>query len=94
MTDALGNEIILGSVYGYSNRKNGIVSVIVGTAKNITAKGNITLDICHRGKALYQDDITFDVPRYEGYHQQAHVSVSSNSIFPLQSSDVKWEEGK
>lgn len=94
MTDALGNDIVIGNIYGYSNRSNGHVTVVIGTAKNITAKGNITLDIVHRGSAVYQHDIATDTERYKGYHQQPHVSVSSNSLFPLTSSDVKWGPSK
>lgn len=84
MTDALGNEIVIDKLYGYSNRANGVVTVIIGTAKKIN-KSSVTINIVKRGTSVYQDNIkeeSFDRPI---------TSCSSNSLFPLQTEEVSWD---
>lgn len=93
MTDALGNDIIIDNLYGYSNRNNGILTVIIGTAKKITEKGNVTLNIIHRGSGLYGANVKYDRGSI-GYHSKPTVSVVSNTIFPLPSDKVNWVEEK
>jgi hypothetical protein len=35
MKDALGFDIVLGNIYGYSNRQNGFVKVVIGRRLNL-----------------------------------------------------------
>lgn len=38
MTDALGDDIVIGNVYGYSQMSNGHIAIIVGVADGLTEK--------------------------------------------------------
>ncbi len=81
--DALGDDIVIGAIYGYSNRANGIVHVTIGKALKFTKKA-VTLEVIHKGSSVYQQPIQ----SLKGEHKL--ISVSSNSIFRLESSDVNW----
>ena len=83
--DALGNLISIGEIYGYSNRANGIVTVIVGKVVGFTEKF-VSLSVIHRGKAVYENEICEDTPN------ERPVSVIGNVLFPLASSSVLWLE--
>lgn len=87
MKDAMGNPIVIGNAYGYSNRANGVVTVIVGEAVK-TCDRSITLRVVSRGKAAYSDDIKRSV---DG--ERSTVSVVSNSLFPV-FGYPNWEEDK
>ena len=82
--DAMGNEIVIGQLYGYSRRSNGYVVVVIGEVTKIN-KESVRLMALHRGKALYQDKIAED-----DFHKATHISVSSNTLFPINSSEVAW----
>ena len=34
-TDALGNPIVIGGTYGYSQQQNGSVTIVIGTAEKV-----------------------------------------------------------
>lgn len=51
--DALGNDIIFGNKYGWSNDSNGLTTISIGTAKKQTPKGGITLMNVECKTALY-----------------------------------------
>ena len=83
MTDALGDKIKKGQIYGYSNRSNGIVTVIIGECVSYTEK-TVTLKILKRGKSVYNDDIKHESGR------SAKISCSGNSLFPLPDDREYW----
>lgn len=85
MKDALGQEIVLRRTYGYSNRSNGIITVVIGEATKITENG-VTLYIIYRGKAVYNNQIKEDT-----YRDRNWVNVISNTLFPI-SDPVDWKE--
>ena len=88
VTDALGKEIEIGAVYGYSNRGNGIVRVVVGRALKVTEKGNVTLEILHRGYAAYGAPIQRETGIWGNL---AKSSCLANSLFRLEDPPVvKW----
>lgn len=87
MTDALGNTIKVGGLYGYSHRSNGVCTVIIGNVTKMN-KESVTLEIVHRGKAVYSHDIE------EDKIVKPTSSVASNTLFPLESSDVVWVANK
>ena len=89
MKDALGFEIEMGKLYGYSSRKNGIVSVKIGEAIKESASGRIILKVIKSGHALYQKDIT-EGPTYPTYTPSTSVNVTANSLFKLENSKVNW----
>ena len=82
MKDALGNEIIIGNTYGYSNRSNGIVKVRIGEAIILNAL-TVTLVNCKKGKAVYASSVEED-----GYCGRIHII--SNTLFPLNNVEVIW----
>ena len=94
--DALGNPLEIGGIYGYSNRANGVVKVIVGKliAINSTperkqsynqmsqsSKLSVTLEVIHRGGAVYDCNIEKQTAKTK------KISPTPNSIFRL-SDDV------
>ena len=52
MKDALGNEIILGGTYGYSQTSNGHVHIVKGTAEKFT-ESKVTLGNIQERRGLY-----------------------------------------
>ena len=75
--DALGNAVEIGQVYGYSNRANGIVSVIVGKVTHFTTT-KVGMIILKRGKSVYGQDVEFEESRIG-----SKVSTISNTLFKL-----------
>lgn len=78
MTDALNQDIKLGQLYGYSNNSNGITTITLGVAKNITAKG-VSLEVTCRKSAIYSDD-----PKPCKIERKV-INVKGNMLFPLES---------
>lgn len=84
--DALGNEIVLGERYGYSNRANGNVTVVIGRAIKINEEtSNVTLSVERKLKGIYNSDLRDDQNSGNG-----KSSVLSNTIFPLRNEPVCW----
>jgi hypothetical protein len=84
--DALGKEIVLGERYGYSNRANGNVTVVIGRAIKINEEtSNVTLSIERKLKGIYNSDLRDDQNPGNG-----KSSVLSNTIFPLKNEPVCW----
>jgi hypothetical protein len=81
----MGNEVEIGRLYGYSSRSSGFVTVVVGKATGTTNK-SVSLKVIHRGHALYNEPVTPEKS------EKPTVAVVPNTIFPLASSDVHWEE--
>lgn len=91
MTDALGNEIVIGEVYGYSNRSNGLLTVIIGKIKKINEKnGNVTIEVAKRGRAGRNYTIRNDFQTEGMFISKKSVSVLCNSLFPLKDVEIKW----
>ena len=86
--DALGHPIVLGQLYGYSNRANAFTSVIIGTAIRITEgdRPRIALEVIHAGRAVYSSPVKDS----SSFRKIAYVYA--NSLFPLESADVYWEK--
>lgn len=88
MKDALGMEIKKDCLYGYSNRQNGIATVVIGTVRKLTAQG-VTLDIIYRGKALY----TSEIEESHSSMDRKWINVAGNSLFPVYN-DIFWRKDK
>jgi hypothetical protein len=76
MNDALGNPLVVGNKYGYSTRKDGWTSTVVGVLSNIGATKSTLTGVVRReflyGKAT------------EGWHAHAKTtSVSPQLLFPV-----------
>lgn len=89
--DALGNPILIGQLYGYSNAgNNGIARVVVGTCVNITENDrgyrndikvyNVTIEIWTSKSGCYE--LTDDVFGEWGFKKKK-VSVRSFLLFPV-----------
>lgn len=85
MVDALGNEMILGEYYGYSNRANGIVTINIGKAIKFNKKA-VTLEIVKRATSIYGDKPT------RSKTETKKMAFSSNSLFWLDDISDKWNE--
>jgi len=69
-TDALNNIIKAGKVYGYSQQRNGILTVVVGEATHDTFN-KMSLKVIKRGRCLYGNPV------------DENVTVISNSLFEV-----------
>jgi len=76
MKDALGNEMIIGQLYGYSQSSNGITTVRTGRLVEVR-ESLVTLDVEFSGMAAYSNDIQ---PREMA---KKKISVKSNGLFPI-----------
>ena len=78
--DALGNEIVIGNKYGYSNSKNGHTTVKLGTARKFTPKGLLTLEVTKHTSAVYMNEA--GVPKY-AQEVGKTISVKPLMLFPV-----------
>ena len=74
--DALGNDIIMGYPYGYTQSNNGYSTVVIGTALKFTPKGYVTLKPISKKGAINND-----VPRE--LELSNLVSVKPIHLFPV-----------
>lgn len=79
MKDALGKELVMGQLYGYSNTQNGITVAKAGHLEKIGEK-LVTLRVVYAGWAAYNNDMETD----KSFKKSA-VSTKSNMLFPIQS---------
>jgi len=82
--DALGNPVVMGNCYGYSQSTNGSSSVVIGEAVNETKTG-ITLRALSKLRSIYSD---------EGSSQKIDkqsVTVKAIHLFPVNLNDVNAE---
>jgi hypothetical protein len=76
MTDALNKEIVIGKIYGYSNNSNGITTIVIGKAEEIS-KVAVKINVISRKTAVYSND-----PKKEKINRP-WVSVKGNMLFPV-----------
>lgn len=78
--DALGNEIEIGALYGYSSSSSGVIHVKLGTARKFTPKGLITLEVTKHTSALYMHEA--EVPQF-AQEVGKTISVKPLILFPV-----------
>ena len=78
-TDALGNEIILGGVYGFSVDYSGVTDVTIGKAVKETKTG-VTIEIICRRRGLY--NIRSWVTKKNG-NTKKKVTAKAMKLFPV-----------
>jgi hypothetical protein len=78
--DALGNPIEIGSLYGYANNQNGINSVWLGFAKNLTKNG-VTLNVSLHKSGAYGSLRVMEDTEYTKIPKT--VNVKSVMLFPV-----------
>jgi len=74
-TDALGNSIEIGKLYGQSSRVSGSCVILVGKAKAVE-NGIVKLEEVRRGMAFSEEISSTKVKRKT-------VSINSNTVFPI-----------
>jgi hypothetical protein len=74
--DALGNAIVFGSEYGWSNDSNGITTINIGVAVKQTPKGGITLNKVECKRALYMSE-------GKPYEHRGTANVKPIKLFPI-----------
>lgn len=78
MTDALGNEIIIGNAYGFARCDNGINTIKLGVAESETKTGLCSLKINNAFTSAYMDQpIKNERQHYE------KVKVKPFMLFPI-----------
>jgi len=75
-TDALGNPLIIGQVYGYSRVDNGITTVKIGRLVKINEQ-LITLEVDESKHGVYSDNLETRKIK------KKTVSVKANGLFPV-----------
>ncbi len=76
MKDALGNEMIIGQLYGYSQSSNGFTTVRTGRLSKV-GESLVTLDVEFSGMAVYSNEVKPEVM------QKKKINVKSNGLFPI-----------
>ncbi len=82
MKDALGNDIIIGKHYGYSNSQNGFNKVHIGEALHETKSGLLSMMIFHSKAGTYDKLETVEIP-------SKNISVKPCLLFPVDINAVK-----
>lgn len=77
VTDALGNEIVIGNLYGYSRSAGGHSHTTVGEAKS-AKNGKVRLIGCIVKSYTYGEP-----SRFNPEHQGEDVSMRGNMVFPV-----------
>lgn len=93
MKDALDNEIQIGKIYGYSQRRDGFVYVVVGRAikkKEDVYNKNVTLEILSRKYALGDRELGKDDKNRRLFDRRPaqKITVIPNSLFPVYETDL------
>ena len=82
LTDALGNEIIMGNHYGHARYQNGHNRVTIGIALKETKTGMLSITPENVKSGLYKDlDHQEELPKV--------ISVKSILVFPVDITKVK-----
>lgn len=81
MKDALGNNIILSNIYGYSNNRNGFTKTVIGVVREIKDE-RVILNIVGIGECLYNGEMK----KVES--KSKHSTVSGNRLFPVDGSKI------
>jgi len=86
LKDAMGYLIEIGSIYGYSIRKNGIVTVVIGKAIELNEESKkVKLEVLKKGKGVYENEI-------KSYtYNNRYSLVISNTLFKLNNSTTNWD---
>jgi len=85
VTDALGFNIEIDSVYGYSKRANGVVTVIVGSVIAVNEeKRTVTLKVESKGCAIYGNPVKEEKGEFR------NSNITANSIFKLENSNNNY----
>jgi len=76
--DALGNEIVMGQLYGYSTSSSERARTVVGRAVKFTPKNSLTLAVEKVGNFLYGQ------PYEKTWGDDADtVSIRAHMVFPV-----------
>lgn len=75
--DAFGNDLVIGSLYGYANNTKGVVSTFYGTLDSITKAGSGKIIIDKSFSAYYRADVT------ETYRGTKSACVKASLLMPL-----------
>jgi hypothetical protein len=82
--DALGNDVIVGQVYGYSVDNNGNTSTTIGKAVKLTESGKYTLEVISTKSALWMDEA-----EPNKWRTAKKVSVKPAKLFPVNPDNIK-----
>ena len=82
--DALGNEISLGQLYGYSVDNSGHTHTVIGKSQKFTATGKLTIEVIFSKSALWMGE-SKENPWIE---KGKKVSVKPSKCFPVYEEDI------
>jgi len=78
MTDAIGNEIIIGNSYGFSRNKSGVNIIKLGVVVGKTDTGFASLKIKEEFQSVYDER-----PELMPFSTYQKVKVKSFMLFPI-----------
>lgn len=82
MKDALGNEIVMGGWYGYTQSNNGLSHITIGKAFKETPTGLLTLSETRVWGIGYQNNTIYSKDSGK------KVSVRSLMVFPVNEKEI------
>lgn len=86
LKDALGNEIIIGQDYGFTNDANGILTLSYGTAVKISEGGKVTLKRFFMERVVYNNGI--NTP----YLNTKNIGgIKPLKLFPIDRKTIKYK---
>ncbi len=77
MTDALGQPLVIGKSYGYSQQKNGFTYIVQGVVTKIK-EDSITFEVKVRNRSLWGGVLTKD-----DFKELGKVTIKTPILFPL-----------
>lgn len=83
----MGNEIIIGKYYGYSQTINGNNNIKIGKAIKHTPKGLLTLEIISAKTSVYNDEL-YDV------NFSKTITCKPVLLFPVIKKNIKFSDEK
>lgn len=87
--DAIGNEVVLGKLYGYTGGSNSITTAVVAVAKGFSKAGKVRLEVLREARYLYGESAELHTTatwamQYE-FDRPTDRSVHSFILFPIDS---------
>ena len=75
--DALGKEVKVGSLYGYSTDSSGITTSVLGRVTKFNKRGTVSLEVLKALRGVWMNE-----PDEIEYHRKV-VSVKPMKLFPV-----------
>jgi len=83
MTDAMGNEVVIGKKYGSYHKSSGMLTVIIGVVDKFFENGKVRMKDMHKAGALSSGELN-----YESIGVKCKP-MNANGLFPVYD-EINW----